>query len=220
MRAVRTGAALALMVAALTPAPAAAQKPSTTTRPGGGPPTSTTTTTTTTSSSTTSSSTTTSQETTTTVAELGAGLSGGVAISAPTSSNLGSASTESGHISAKLGTVTVTGSGSGLIAPSFTATVSASSFVTGSGSSHETIPPGSVRYWSGPATAVSGLLGTGSPGQTTAAEAVDLAAARTAFAGSGSALSISVSWNPTVTVNIPSSAVAGVYTGTITHSAA
>jgi hypothetical protein len=45
---------------------------------------------------------------------------------------------------------------------------------------------------------------------------------RTAFS-SASLLqlgSVSVSWNPTIVVNIPASAVVGTYTGTITHSVA
>jgi hypothetical protein len=33
-------------------------------------------------------------------------------------------------------------------------------------------------------------------------------------------LSISAAWNPTIVVNIPAAAVAGTYSGTITHSVA
>ena len=141
-----------------------------------------------------------------------------VAITAPTSKNLGSASTGSSQLSAQLGVVTVTASG--LIAPSFTASVSATVFKTGGGSASETIAKSSIRYWSGPATATVGLSGSGTPGQLTSADAVDLTVTRTAFSGKGLALSISASWNPTLIINIPPSAVAGVYSGTITHSVA
>ena len=143
-----------------------------------------------------------------------------MAISAPASANLGSASSPPATISAQLGTVTVTGTGGGLLFPSFTATVSTTAFTTGGGSPHETIPRGAIRYWSGPATAVSGALGTGTPGQPTAAQAVSLSTDQAAFSASGTALSLSVSWNPTLVIQVPESAVAGTYTGTITHSAA
>jgi len=141
-----------------------------------------------------------------------------VAISAPASANLGSAPTGTSSISAQLGPVTVTGSG--LVAPSFISTVSATIFTTGAGSPSETIGKASILYWSGPATSVTGLLGSGTPGQPTSAQAVDLTVTRTAFSGQGVALSITARWNPTVIVNIPASAVAGSYSGTIVHSVA
>lgn len=150
---------------------------------------------------------------------LGAGAAGAaVSISAPTSANLGSAPIGTTSISAQLGTVTVTASG--LVAPSFTATVSATVFVTGGGGPTETISKSSLLYWSGPATAAAGIAGNGTPGQPTAASAVDLTVSRVAFSGSGLALAISASWNPTLVINIPGTAVVGTYTGTITHSVA
>jgi uncharacterized transporter YbjL len=76
-----------------------------------------------------------------------------------------------------------------------------------------------VSYWSGPATASTGL-GVRVPGQLTALNAVSLAAPATAFALQAVALSTSTSWNPTVVVAIPAGAVAGSYTGTVTHSVA
>lgn len=141
---------------------------------------------------------------------------GAVSISAPASKNLGSAPTGTASISAQLGTVTAGDTG---IAGSFVASVSATVFTTGAGTANETIGKASILYWSGPATASSGVIGGGSPGQLTALQAQDLTVSRTAFSAVG-ALSISVSWNPTIIVNIPASAVAGTYTGTITHSVA
>ena len=148
---------------------------------------------------------------------LAAGPAGAaVAISVPASKNLGSVPSGSTSISAQLGAITVTATG--LIAPSFTASVRATVFKTGSGSPGETIALNHVRYWSGPATSSNGV--TVFPGQLTAANSVDLTSSRTAFSGTGVALSISATWNPTLIVNIPASAVSGTYSGTITHSVA
>jgi uncharacterized transporter YbjL len=50
--------------------------------------------------------------------------------------------------------------------------------------------------------------------------AVSLSAAVTAFALQAVVLGTSTSWNPTIVVAVPVSAVAGTYTGTVTHSVA
>ena len=143
-----------------------------------------------------------------------------VAISAPPTVNLGTATPGSGasRVMAQIGPVTVTGSG--LTPPSFVATVSVSVFKTGSGGPGQTIPPTAMLYWSGPATSAVGLKSGGSPGQRNANQALDLSAPRVAFSGEGSALAISVSWNPTLIIDVPQSVVPGTYTGTITHSVA
>lgn len=140
-----------------------------------------------------------------------------LAVTVPSSVNLGNAPTGAASLTAHLGTITATNSG--LVAPNVSAQVSCAAFKTGAGTSNETIPCSAVSYWSGPATAQSGLSGT-SPGQADAAHAVTLSTTRTAFGATGLLLSISVSWNPTVIITLPSSAVAGTYTGTITHSVA
>ncbi|WP_461086863.1 hypothetical protein [Streptomyces deserti] len=131
-------------------------------------------------------------------------------ITAPTTANLGTAAI-GGTRTAQLGTVTVNAQ----LAPSWTATVSATNLTTNGG----TIPNGNISYWSGPATATSGL-GTCTPGQPTTAQAVPLNAARTAFTRSGGNNQHSCSWNPTLTITVPSTAVAGTYQATITHSVA
>lgn len=146
-----------------------------------------------------------------------AGPVSAVSISVPTSAALGSAGTGSPTLSAHLGTVTVTASG--LVAPSFVSTVSASNFTTGGQTANETIAKAAISYWSGPATSTSGLA-SATPGQLTSAQAVSLSSARTAFSATGLLLSISASWNPTIIVNVPASAVAGAYSGTVTHSVA
>lgn len=139
-----------------------------------------------------------------------------LSISVPSSVNLGSVVGGTPSLSAPLGTVTVTASA--LAFPSYTATVSTSTFTTGSGSAAETVPKAAISYWSGPATAA--LLQNPSPGQPTAAQAQSLSVPRTAFASSGLALSITTKWNPTIVISLPAFAVAGTYTGTITHSVA
>ena len=86
-----------------------------------------------------------------------------VAITVPTSpKNLGSAATGTGTLSAQLGTVTVTASG--IVAPSFVASVTSTVFTTGAGSANQTIGKASIFYWSGPYTVSTGLLGNPTPG--------------------------------------------------------
>lgn len=146
---------------------------------------------------------------------------GAATISPPGSSNLGSVATGTNVLSAKLGTVTATASGLLFVAPSFTATVTATVFKTGAGGPSQTIARASIRYWSGPATSFSGaLIGGFTPGQATAALSQDLSVTRVAFSGSALVGDISASWNPTIVINLPASAVAGTYSGTITHSVA
>ena len=142
-------------------------------------------------------------------------------ITVPMSRNFGSVPTGTSTFSAQLGTVTASASGILGLAPSFTATVSATVFKTGAGGPSQTIATTSIKYWSGPPTAFSGaLLGGFTPGQATAALAQDLSMGRLAFSGTALAGTISASWNPTIVINLPAAAVAGTYSGTITHSVA
>ncbi len=114
-----------------------------------------------------------------------------------------------------MGTVTVEDNRTGSSAVAWTATVSSTSFTKPG----FTIGNSNVKYWSGPATAVSGP-GTFVPGQPTAAQAVTLNTTRTAFSRTGNPGNSIASWNPTLIITIPFTAVAGTYTGTITHSVA
>jgi hypothetical protein len=97
--------------------------------------------------------------------------------------------------------------------------VSSTDFTTGGATANETVAKGQVTYWSGAATASSGTA-VFLPGQAAAVNAQALSVARTAFSASAIIGNNSASWNPTVTVNVPAAAVAGTYTGTITHSVA
>lgn len=143
---------------------------------------------------------------------------GGLSVSVPASANLGSAATNAGTLTASLGTVTVTDL-RGALGASWTATVSTTAFTTGLASAAESIGKANVRYWSGAATATSGVAVL-TPGQLTALLAQPLDVSRTAFSAAATAGNNSASWNPTVIVSVPASAVVGTYTGTITHSVA
>ncbi|MDI2031103.1 hypothetical protein QFW96_20900 [Saccharopolyspora sp. TS4A08] len=137
-------------------------------------------------------------------------------ITAPTTANLGSAGIGD-TVTGQLGTVTASDT-TGVPTLTWTATVTSTNFVTGAGTSPQTIPTTAVRYWSGPATSTSGI-GTFTPGQPTQANAVTLNSPRTAFSRIGTGYS-TASWNPTIQITIPSTAAAGTYSGTITHSLA
>lgn len=143
---------------------------------------------------------------------------GALAITAPASANLGSAATGSSTASAQLGAVSVS-DGRGALLGSWTGSVSSTDFTTGGNTANETIAKASVDYWSGAATASSGV-GVFTPGQLTALLKTTLSTGRTAFAAASVVGNNSVTWNPTVIINVPSAAVAGTYSGTITHSIA
>lgn len=116
----------------------------------------------------------------------------------------------------QMGQVTVQSSG----VMRWTTTVSATNFTTGGGSAGQTIARGNLSYWSGPLVSKSGP-GTSTPGQPTSANKVTLDTARTAFSYTTSNTnSSSVIWQPTLIMSVPASAVAGTYTGTVTHSVA
>ena len=147
---------------------------------------------------------------------LAPGSEASVSIAVPANANLGSTSIGS-TLTTQLGSVTA--SGSGLLGVQVTASVACSDFKTGSGTAAETISKTNVFYWSGPATA-TGLLSSVTPGQPTSANQVSCATSHQAFwAGAPlSLLSASVTWDPTIVIHIPASAVQGTYTGTVTHT--
>ncbi|MFJ6151906.1 hypothetical protein ACWD6L_10510 [Micromonospora profundi] len=155
-------------------------------------------------------------DTTTTTFEV---LAGTLDVVAPTTADLGSGA-PGGTITSQLGDVTVTDSRASDDA-SWTASVTATVFQAGGGSPAETVLPEEIDYWSGAATATSGN-GTFTPGQATAGDAAALSSGTqlTAFTHSGGTGGNSATWNPTLVVNVPLDSIAGVYTGTVTHSVA
>jgi hypothetical protein len=144
---------------------------------------------------------------------------GSISISVPsTTVNLGSASVAAGSLTAQLGTVSVN-DGRGLLSGGWTSSVTASKFTTGGATAAETVAATNVAYWSGAATATSGL-GTLLGSQLSAGLAVVVNAAQTAFTGGSLIGNNTASWDPTLIVTIPAAAVVGTYTGTVTHTVA
>ncbi|RAO38162.1 hypothetical protein PSN13_01134 [Micromonospora saelicesensis] len=146
-------------------------------------------------------------------------LVGTLDIVAPATADLGDGA-PGGVITGQLGVVTVTDS-RGAADASWVASVTASVFQTGGGSPPETVLPEEIDYWSGPTTAFTGD-GTFTPGQATAANALPLSSVTplTAFTHGGGSGGNTASWNPTLEVNVPLDSIAGVYSGTVTHSVA
>jgi uncharacterized repeat protein (TIGR01451 family) len=137
-------------------------------------------------------------------------VAGPLSITAPASASLGSAA-PGGTLSAGLGTVQVTddrGFGAG-----WTATVSASGFATGTGTPAETIPAADAQYV---IAALATALGsaTFAPVPTTQLSATPQAVVSATNVEGNT----TVTWDPTIDVSIPGSAIGGAYTATITHS--
>lgn len=136
-------------------------------------------------------------------------------VTVPTAGTMGTVNTgQTGTV--QLGQVRVTSSGN----RTWTATVSATSFKTGSGSPSETITPSNLSYWSGPLVSKTGP-GNWFPGQPSATSRVPLDTQRIALRYETQlTVASSVNWRPTLTVSVPATAVAGTYSGTVTHSVA
>jgi hypothetical protein len=145
---------------------------------------------------------------------------GSLSITVPASKALGSVATGTATVSSQLGTVTVTDL-RGQYLGTWTTTVSVQSgdFTTGGGTAPETISKARVDYWSGAATSTSGTA-TFTAGQANAGAKVTLSSSKTAFSATSIIGNNSAAWNPTVIINVPSAAVAGVYSGTVIHSVA
>lgn len=124
-----------------------------------------------------------------------------------------------GQITGQLGAVTVSDQRAALTAVWTASVIAPGGFTTGGSSPAETIPSSDVRYWSGAATATTGS-GAFTPGQANAGAAQSLDVSRTAFSKSSGSGSNSATWNPTIVINVPASAVAGAYSGVVSHSVA
>ncbi|MGI8330318.1 hypothetical protein ACRYCC_10135 [Actinomadura scrupuli] len=138
---------------------------------------------------------------------------GALAISAPGPVNLGSVVSGATSINGPIGPVTVNDD-RGTLNGSWTATVTGTDFTTGGATPPETIPNINLTYSPGGAT---GTTGTGT---FTSGPGGIINVPRVAFTGTALAGDNSATWNPTLTVNIPSGTVAGTYNGTVTHSVA
>ena len=134
---------------------------------------------------------------------------GALAMTAPTSSNLGSGAPGT-TISHSLGTVTVTDTRA-LLSATWTATASSTAFTTGLASLAETIPASDVNYNPGSITTTGTITATGT--------AVTLSGTpQTVVAGTAGVGNDTASWNPTLAVSVPAASVGGLYTGTLTQS--
>ena len=134
---------------------------------------------------------------------------GTLSITVPSAANLGTG-TDGSNIIGSLGIVSVADD-RGLLSASWTVTASSTSFTTGSGTGPETIPASNALYIPGRVTPVGTITVT--PTTITLSGTPQTVVAGTAGVGDNDA-----SWNPTISVAIPSVAVGGIYTGTLTHS--
>jgi hypothetical protein len=135
--------------------------------------------------------------------------SGLLTLTAPTAASLGSGAPGS-TISGPLGTVTVNDNRA-LLNASWTVTASSSNFTTGTGTPAETIPAGDATYAPGTVTTTGTITVT--PSSITLSNSP-----QTVMTGSSGNGDNSASWDPTVAVAVPSAAVTGTYTATLTHS--
>jgi large repetitive protein len=137
-------------------------------------------------------------------------VAGPLTMTAPATASLGSAA-PGGTLSAGLGTIQVTddrGFGAG-----WTATVSATSFATGAGTPAETIPAADAQY------NISGLgMTTGSATFTPVPTTRLSARPKAVVNATNVAGNTTVTWDPTIVVTIPGSAIGGTYAATIIHS--
>lgn len=135
---------------------------------------------------------------------------GSLAITAPTSAALGSGAPNT-NVTGQLGSITVNDLRGVNPAP-WTASVASTDF-TATGVT--AVPASAVTYAPGAATATTGD-GTFTPG----ADGTLSSTPRTAFSHTGGTGGNSATWNPTLTVAVPSTATATTYSGTVTHSVA
>lgn len=143
---------------------------------------------------------------------------GALTISNPASVTLSGAGVPGTNLTGQLGTVTVTDARASLTA-SWTASVATTTFVTGGATAAETISKSAVSYASGAATSTTGV-GVFTPGQATPVLAAALTTQQTAFTLTAGTGNNTAAWNPSLVIAVPAAAVAGTYTGTITHSVA
>jgi hypothetical protein len=140
---------------------------------------------------------------------------GALTITAPDTADLASGTVDQTgapgtDITGAVGTTTVTDNRA-LLAAAWTATASASDWTTGAASPAETIPATDVDYDPGAFTTTGTITPTGFP--LTLSGAAQPVVTGTAGVGDNSA-----TWDPTLTVHVPASAVGGLYTGVLTQS--
>jgi hypothetical protein len=135
---------------------------------------------------------------------------GSLTMTAPAAANLGSGAPGT-TISGLVGPDVVTDNRAALSA-TWTVTASSTDFTTGAATPTETIPAGDATYAPGTIFTTGTVTATGT--------SITLSGgAQTVVTGSGSGNN-TATWNPTIAVAVPASAVGGAYTGTLTQSVA
>jgi hypothetical protein len=122
-------------------------------------------------------------------------------------------------ISGTVGPVTVTDDRA-LLTAAWTATVFGTTWVTGAASTAETIPVTDVGYAVGTITPTGTITATGTNRPAGTAAGDFSSTAQTVVAGTAGVGDNSATWNPTLSIAVPASAVGGAYAGTLTHSVA
>jgi hypothetical protein len=133
--------------------------------------------------------------------------SGALSMSVPVSASLGSGAPGT-TISAPIGACTVTDDRA-LLSATWTVTAAETDFANGG----STIPATDSTYSPGTVT-TTGVI-TVTPSTVTLSNSPQTVLTGTAGVGDNTA-----SWDPTIAVNVPASAVGGTYTGTLTQSVA
>ena len=140
---------------------------------------------------------------------------GFLSISTPDGADLGTVQIGAAQVQAQLGTVTVSDS-LGTYDGGWAASVTSSDFVVSdtNGNAEVTIPASDVSY--APGTVTSTGEGTFTAGDGGAF--ADSSTPQVACTAADEVGATTASWDPTITVTLPSDVVAGQYQGTITHS--
>jgi hypothetical protein len=134
---------------------------------------------------------------------------GALSMTAPTAVNLGGG-VPGATISGSVGSVTVTDDRA-LLTAAWTATASSTTWLTGSGTTNETIPAGDVTYTPSDIN-TTGII-------TAAGTAISLSGAATpVVTGTAGVGNNTATWNPTLVVAVPAAAVGGVYTAALVQS--
>ena len=140
---------------------------------------------------------------------------GALAIDAPATAALGSvgSSTTAATLAAQLGTTKVTDTRGGLVS-AYQVTLSSGDFTTGGGGAAETILGSTVTSKSGPVTHTNATVAKVATETTTPVAAATPIMGLSAYSGNDEAV-----YNPTVSIPIPATNVAGAYSGVVTQTA-
>jgi hypothetical protein len=142
---------------------------------------------------------------------------GTLTITVPDAVLIGDPTPPGGEISGAMGVITVNDERASPT-PDWTASVIATDFTTGGADDPgEIVPVASITYTSGTVTPGAGQTGTCAGSAEAALDDTTPLPVVTHTGGTGNN---TCSWNPTLTITLTNSNVAGTYTGTVTHSVA